>query len=88
MKKLTLEEIRELASEYGYTLTKKINYEKLSQCICENKRISQELSINPRGKYYFCNKCGLKSLPAKTTYEARQNWNKLIQDINNENLGR
>ena len=42
---MTLEELKAEASKQGYSLTKKIKYEKLQKC-CE-KYPQQEISLNP-----------------------------------------
>ena len=74
---MTLEELKAEANKQGYAISKKIVYEKLKPCTCgESRRIQQELTINPSGKYYYCKNCGRKSEIANSWYQARINWNK------------
>ena len=77
---MTFEELKAEANRQGYKLTKAIKYEKLKPCSCgESRRIQQELSINPKGKYYRCAKCGRKGEIANSWYQARINWNKGVK---------
>ena len=75
---MTLEELSIEANKHGYALCRKITYEKISTCKCGSKRIASELWMR-RTKYYRCTKCGLKSQPAKTKYQAIINWNKAVK---------
>ena len=75
---MTLEELRKEAEKHGYTLSKKIVYEKLNYCSC-GRRPFQAISVNPNGKYYRCPYCGKKSEIARTLYQARSNWNKVAK---------
>jgi hypothetical protein len=74
---MTLEELKTEASKLGYSLCKKVTYEKLSTCKCGSKRIASELWYR-NNKCYRCTKCGLKSEPAKTKYQAIINWNNAV----------
>ena len=76
---MTLEELKTEANKLGYSLCKQITYEKLSTCKCGSKRIASELWYC-RTKYYRCTKCGLKSEPAKTKYQAIKNWNNAVKE--------
>lgn len=80
---MTLEELRSEANKLGYSLCKKITYEKVSTCKCGSKRIASELWLH-HTKYYRCTNCGLKSQPAKTKYQAIINWNKAVKEKQNE----
>ena len=73
---MTLEELKAEASKLGYSLLKKITYEKLSYCKCGSKRIAWA----GYPKQYRCTKCGLKGQPAKTKYQAIINWNKAVKE--------
>lgn len=76
---MTLEELKVEAEKLGYTLTKKIKYEKIEPCICGCKRVNHILTFTPRGSYYRCSKCGLKGETANTQYQARINWNNKVK---------
>lgn len=76
---MTLEELKTEASQLGYSLCKKVTYEKLSTCKCGSKRIASAISY-PRDKYYHCINCGFKGADAKTKYKAIQNWNNAARD--------
>jgi hypothetical protein len=75
---MTFEELKAEASRQGYSLTKKIVYEKLQKCC--GKYPQQEISLNPNGKYYYCKHCGRKGEIAKTNYQAIANWNKFVEE--------
>lgn len=76
---MTFEELKAEASRQGYSLTKKIVYEKLKPCVCGSKRVYRELSF-PNKSYYQCAKCGKSSEEARTIYQARANWNKFVEE--------
>lgn len=76
---MTLEELKAEATKHGYTLTKKITYEKVKTCTCGSKRITSDL-VYPRSKRYRCTKCGRKGEPAKTKYQAIANWNNAVDE--------
>ena len=78
---MNFEELKTEANALGYSLCKKITYEKLSTCKCGSRRITSELGI--RSKYYRCTKCGLKGNPAKTKYQAIANWNVAVKEAYN-----
>lgn len=78
---MTFEELKAEASRQGYSLTKKIKYEKLQKCC--GKYPQQEININPKGKYYYCRYCGRKGEIAKTNYQAISNWNKAVEQVKN-----
>ena len=77
---MNINELKAEANALGYSIAKKITYEKVSKCQCGSKRIVSEINY-PRGKYYRCTHCGYKSESAKTKYEAIQNWNKATNDF-------
>lgn len=77
---MNISELKAEANALGYSIAKKIVYEKVLNCICGSKRVVKEISVF--GKYYRCTNCGYTSERSKTKYQAIQNWNKLTQDIN------
>ena len=83
---MTFEELKAEATRQGYVLSKKIVYERLKDCTCGSRFRVQELSINPKGKYYYCRNCGLKGGLANSWYEARQLWNKRVEKEQNDTV--
>lgn len=77
---MTLEQLRKEASKLGYTLTKKIIYEKVRLCPICKKRPVPEVSINPRGKYYRCPRCKLAGDIHRATYKAISSWNRKVEE--------
>lgn len=77
---MTFEELKAEASRQGYVLTKKINYEPMQKCVC-GKHPQQEISITPKGKYYYCKHCGLKGEIGRWDYQAKANWNKAVEQV-------
>jgi hypothetical protein len=79
---MTFEELKAEASRQGYSLTKKITYAKLKPCVCGSKKIYQDITVYPKtyGKYYYCSNCKRKSEIAKSWYQARDNWNKFVEE--------
>ena len=75
---MNIEELRAEANSLGYSLSKKITYEKVSRCCCGSKLVGCEIVV--RGKYYRCVKCGYEGEVAKTKYQAILNWNKAVRD--------
>ena len=76
---MNINELKAEANRLGFSISKKITYEKISKCQCGSKRIASEIGM--RSKYYRCTHCGYTSEPAKTKYEAIHNWNKATNDI-------
>lgn len=79
---MTFEELKAEASRQGFVLIKKIVYEPMKKCVC-GKYPQQEISINPKGKYYYCKHCRRKGEIAKTNYQAISNWNKAVEQVKN-----
>ena len=75
---MTYEELKAESKRQGYNLVKKIKYEKMQKCVC-GKYPYQEISINPKGKYFRCANCGLKSELGRWNYQAVENWNKAVE---------
>lgn len=78
---MNLPELKAEANALGYSITKKITYEKLLRCPCGNSRwVTSQLAMYGK-KYYRCSKCGYTGEPAKFKYQAIINWNKMASDI-------
>ena len=73
---MTLEELAIEANKLGYSLCRKIHYEKVSICKCGSKKIMWA----GYPKYYLCTKCGFKGQPARTKYQAIINWNNAVKE--------
>lgn len=87
---MTYEELKLEAEKQGYTLTKKITYEKIKPCICGNKRIYSGIDEftffkGKFGRFYYCSKSRRKGEIAKYLYQAKRNWNEMIEKAN-ENI--
>ena len=79
---MDINELKAEAQRLGFSLSKKITYEKLLTCPCSYRsrnRIVCEIGF--RTKYYRCTLCGYKSKPAKYKYDAITNWNKASRDF-------
>ena len=77
---MTLEELKAEAKKHGYKLAKDLPYVRMLPCICGNKAISYGSTFpSPTPYYHKCRKCGYKSQPAKTKYEARAKWNECVE---------
>ena len=74
---MNIEELRAEANRLGFSLNKKITYEKVLPCRCGSKHIRSEIVV--RGKYYRCADCGNTSEVAKTKYQAIINWNNAVK---------
>ena len=79
---MTFEELKAEASRQGYTLTKKITYEKLKPCVCGSKRVRHSC-VCKEGRVYYCVDCGRHGKSAKYLYQARANWNKAVEQVKN-----
>lgn len=75
---MTFEELKAEASRQGYSLTKKITYEKLKPCVCGSKRV--RCSLADKGRVYYCLDCRKHAKSAKYLYQARDNWNKFVEE--------
>jgi hypothetical protein len=79
---MNINELKAEANKLGFSIAKKITYEKLLPCLCSSRsrcRVVCEIGIH--SKYYRCTLCGYKGKPAKTKYEAISNWNKAVRDF-------
>ena len=77
---MDIEELKEEAKKLGYNLIKKKPYVKLLPCPCGNKNSVYFDYTKDWQKYATCSKCGFVGSPAKRIYEARENWNKAVQN--------
>ena len=77
---MNIEELRAEANSLGYSLTKKITYEKPLKCRCSWQGWHMAYEVTFRGKYYRCTQCGYAGEIAKTKYQAIANWNKAVND--------
>lgn len=83
---MTLEELKLEADKLGYSLVKKQKSIKLLPCTCGNKRRTMWITtIRSTGGGGFqrilaCDKCGMKAPPGNTIQEAKENWNKIIEE--------
>ena len=76
---MTFEELKEEAKRQGYNLVKNPTYIPLAKCSCGAK-LSVKAKWTVYGHAYKCIKCGLESNPAKTYKQARENWNKAVEE--------
>lgn len=77
---MTLDELKAEAKRQGYKLIKDNPMPKLSPCICGAKRRAEWTSASLRGYCYECMKCGKMSSWGDTRREARENWNRMVND--------
>ncbi len=66
---MNINELKAEANSLGFSLTKKITYEKVSRCRCGSKRILGGINY-PHGRYYRCVDCGYRGDVAKYKYQA------------------
>ena len=76
---MNISELKAEADALGFSIAKKITYEKISRCPCGSKHIRSEIGYRG-GKYYRCSKCGYESPVAKYKYQAIINWNNAVRD--------
>lgn len=76
---MTVEELKVEAEKLGYKIVKPIKYVKLKPCICGCRRVYPEISLNPKGRYYRCQNCGLTGEISKYVYQSKINWNKAVE---------
>ena len=77
---MTIEELKEEAKKMGYKLVKDRPNIKLLPCPCGKKNGVYFDYTKDWQKFAICSKCGLRGSPAKRVYEARENWNKAVQE--------
>lgn len=78
---ISLQELKQVASDYGYKLVKKTVKTPLKPCKCGCEK-PEKLSITyGAGKVnyiYRCPVCWRQGKDAKTVKEAKENWNKIV----------
>ena len=81
---MTYEELKVEADKLGYKLIKKQKTVKLLRCRCGSNRREEWVVVNSStGKFQrqlICVKCGLSAPPGNTLKEAKENWNKMIEE--------
>lgn len=77
---MTFEELKEEAKRQGYNLVKKPTYIPLAKCSnCKSKSYLRMFS-DGFWHYWKCVKCGLMAKGANTNKQARENWNKAVEE--------
>lgn len=81
---MTYQELKVEADKLGYNLVKKQKSIKLLPCICGSKRRSMWITTirdtREVQRILACAKCGMKAPPGNTVQEAKENWNKMIEE--------
>lgn len=81
---MTLEEIKIEAAKLGYKLVKKQKSIKLLPCTCGSKRRTMWITTagGTKGvqRILVCDKCGMEAPPGNTIQEAKENWNRIIEE--------
>lgn len=78
---LTDEEFKAEAKRRGYNLIKIPEKVKLLPCVCGRKRIRPYYQTGGY-EFYRCD-CGLVAEKDKKSNQARLNWNKMIEEVQN-----
>ena len=82
---MTLEELKIEAAKLGYKLVKKQKSINLLPCTCGGKRRTMWITTtrSTRGfqRILACDKCGMEAPPGNTIQEAKENWNKMIEEM-------
>ena len=80
--KISLKELKQIAKLRGYYLKPITKYNKMVTCICgANHR--KLIEIMGGRMMYKCNKCGFKGFSGYGAQQARDGWNKAIQNYYN-----
>lgn len=80
---MTIEELKAEAKAQGYYLQKIHGYIKLIPCKCGHTP-TLWFSNSPKGKFYWCEKCDIKSPLAENERSARKMWNKMMTGAEDE----
>lgn len=80
---LTDEEFKVEAKRRGYNLIKIPEKVTLLPCVCGSERCTRVFIMRGQ-EYYACTKCGLVAKDGKSNREAKLNWNKMIEEVQNE----
>lgn len=79
---MTIEELKAEADKLGYRLAKKQEYVRLAPCVCGYSSRTRWWTSD--GSLYECNHCGRASSVGSTEAEAKTNWNKMVEEAENE----
>lgn len=82
---MTIEELKIEANKLGYHLVKNNPTIKLLPCpMCGTKRTIEWMHTDAAGGYTReCYMCGFRAERGKTKTEARENWNKKVEESKN-----
>lgn len=90
LSELSDEEFKAEAKRRGYNLIKipeKVEKVKLLPCVCGRKKITCWVTVMPGQsmdfEFYKCEKCGLTANLSTNNHQARLNWNKMIEEVQN-----
>lgn len=79
---MTIEELKAEADKLGYRLIKKQEYIHLLPCVCGHNSRTRWWRMD--GSFYECNQCGRRAPIGSTEAEAKTNWNKMVEEAENE----
>lgn len=80
---LSDEEFKVEAKRRGYNLIKIPEKVKLLPCVCGGKKL-KTWYVPGKKQFYECPNCGLRSEPATMIRQMNLNWNKMIEEVQNE----
>ena len=78
-KTMSLEELRIEAEKLGYKLRKIEPYEHFKPCVCGHNR--RTTIYGRSGIYFECKVCGLESPVGRSEKDAKDKWNKMIEEF-------
>ena len=83
---MTVEELKKEAAKLGYNIIKKQEYIRFKPCICGCNQRKRWYGINSYETTVFfkCKNCGLTSPKGSDEKEAKLNWNKMIEEKEND----
>lgn len=82
LSEVTDEEFKAEAKRRGYNIIKIPEKVTLLPCICGSERRTRVFIMRGH-EYYTCVKCGLVAKDGKSNREAKLNWNKMIEEMQN-----
>lgn len=80
---MTVEELKKEAAKLGYNIIKKQKYIRFNPCVCGCNRREHWYGYG-QTKFFRCKNCGLKSPEGSNEKEAKLNWNKMIEEKQND----
>lgn len=80
---MTVEELKKEAAKLGYSIIKKQEYIRFKPCICGCNNRKHWYSYG-NSVFFECTNCGLKSPIGLDEKEAKLNWNKMIEEKQND----